>query len=234
VSDPAPENVPENAPANDEVAQLRARLGGDPLDEKRIKCAAFLGHEPATKALDIALTPEWELRDTDIWITRLKPLGKEAFVRTVIAIQRATGDVKGLDVAEAWVLCPCEDHRKAAEASSSGLAAKAASRTVAAAAQQDVYQALRNLDPATTPRIVAAALVPWLLERGDPLRTGAAAAPAPTAEDLSAEQTAALDMVVAKLKKDPVTLVRELAKRLSPDERADLSRRILERRTFDN
>lgn len=246
----------ETGALEDEVALLRGRLGGtDPAFEKRLKCAAFFGHAAATQALDIAPTPEWELRDTDIWISRLKPLGKEAFVRTVVAIARSRSaewdrpdDARpraAVESAEAWAVCPCEDHRKAAEkaheAAGSGngpaeiaaLAAKCAGRTVAAGAQQDLYQALKNLDPQTMPKIVAAALIPWVLGRGDPIGAGATAA-APVAAELSADEKAALGVVVQKLKQDPAALVRALAGSLTAEERADLARRILERRVFDN
>ncbi len=231
--------------ASPEGLELRAKAESGALDKARLKAAAFLGHGPATEALDIPPTPEWEHRDTDIWISRLRPVGKEAFVRAVIAIVAprlgASDSRAPLEAAEAWVHCPCEDHRKGAAAafeaakdSPAALAASCASQTIATASAQELYKALRNLDPATTPKLVAAALVPWLLGAADPLAKGVTPAAPVQLSELSPEERSALDVVVKKLKADPGTLVRELAHKLTQEERADLSRRILERRSFDN
>ena len=117
----------ETGSVEDHVAYLKGRLRAGAVTPERLACAAFLGDAAAQQAVEARAPEPWELSDRDIWIARIKPVGKEALVRAVIAVSRRALAVwergpddrrprAAVEAAEAWVRSPTEELRKAADA----------------------------------------------------------------------------------------------------------------------
>jgi hypothetical protein len=122
----------ETGSVEDHVAYLKGRLRAAALTPERLACAAFLGDAAAQQAIEARAPEPWELSDRDVWIARIKPVGKEAIVRAVLAVSRRALEVwelgfpderrprTAIEAAEAWVRSQTDETRKAAEAAYGG------------------------------------------------------------------------------------------------------------------
>lgn len=115
-----------NSKASETVAELTERLRRRTVTRQRLAVAACLGHEAAIEVVGAPEQPRFD--SVEALANSIVDHGKEASVRFALALLTHARDRMrlpksrtvhlgpGLELAQAWVICPCADHVSAAEA----------------------------------------------------------------------------------------------------------------------
>lgn len=124
----------ETGSVEDEDAYLRERVRIGDLTQDKLELAAYLGHQAARRYLGEQAPQAPEKLEN--FVGHLKSWGKETLVRSIVAAaltclhlweKQLPEDHRpqlAINAAIAWILCPCENHEKAARTAAE--AAKAA------------------------------------------------------------------------------------------------------------
>lgn len=154
-----------------EAELLKRHLRTRSLSRRALGQAAALGHEPSRLALGL------EEPAREDWIGLLHPLPLSGVVRAALVALEATGSRgPGWELAAAWAREPGAGRHAAARAEFERGALATPELTLLAGLTRSDRGRLGSLVEDLAPEVpdlrarVRAALVPWLLGRGDPLR----------------------------------------------------------------